>query len=322
MPRLAILCIVLFALSCGGGSPTTPTAPTTPVPAPPVPSPPPPPTGITGVLTDGLSSTRLAGVLVKLDGIGETTSAADGSFAFAAADPQVERTITLMPSSIDLPAFNEMFRGSGGELHRWAAAPRLVIQRRVLQFTSVSASTYTALGTMLSDEEVATLIGDLEWALPQLTGGTFSAFAGRDVETADEGASVAVSRSGAVVVARYEGLTAGSGFWGYGRWAWNGLGEVQMGIMMLDRAFETSGSSFRRSLRAHELGHTLGYTHVTLRESVMQSHARHEPTPWDRDAARLAFQRPPRNRAPDTDPQQFVGNLHALASQLTWAGSH
>ena len=36
------------------------------------------------------------------------------------------------------------------------------------------------------------------------------------------------------------------------------------GESMLDRDFERSGSPFLRSLRAHELGHALGYNHVTV----------------------------------------------------------
>jgi hypothetical protein len=93
---------------------------------------------------------------------------------------------------------------------------------------------------------------------------------------------------------------------------------MQAGILKIDHGFDTSGSPFRRSLRAHELGHTLGYRHVTLRDSVMQSHARTEPNAFDRDGARLAFQRPPGNRPPDVDPDPFVGNF---ASQIFWAGA-
>lgn len=300
---------------------------------------------MSGTLTDGLSGHALAGVLVNIDGLGETTTAADGSFSFAASGAQTERTVrmtsaatiervtrlrvpgastalTLIPSTIDLTAFNEMFRAHGGELHRWVTAPRLVIQRRVLEFTTVSAPTYAALAATLTDAEVAGLVSDFEWALSQLTDGQFTAFDGIDIETAGEGETVPVSRPGAILAARYDGLTGASGYWGYARWSWNGLGEVQQGILMLDRAFDSSGSVYLRSLRAHELGHTLGYTHVTARPSVMNSDARSEPTPADRDGVRLAFQRPPRNRAPDTDPELFLGNFRALASQVFWAGSH
>jgi hypothetical protein len=312
----------------------------------PVPPPPPPggQTTFTCTVVDGLSDRGLAGALVRIAGIGEATTGGDGGFTIATDDPEEPRAITitspatveretrlrvpgpaarvsLMPSSINLSAFNEMFRGSG-VLTRWVVAPWLVIQRRSLRFTDLSAMTYEATGALLSDAEVATLVADLEWALAQLTAGTFAHFAGVDVESVDEGAVVPVARPGAIVVARYEGLTAATTFWGYSRWSWNGLGELQGAIVKLDHTFETSGSPFRRSLRAHELGHALGYWHVTVLDSVMQSHARTEPTAFDRDGARIAFQRPTRNRAPDADPDPFIGNIRALASQLFWAGSH
>jgi hypothetical protein len=298
----------------------------------------------TGTVVDGVSDRGLAGALVRIAGIGEATTGDDGGFTIATDDSEEPRAVTitspvtveretrlrvpgpsarvsLIPGSLSLPAFNQMFRGSG-ELNRWVTAPRLVIQRRTLRFTDLSSTSYEAMAALLTDDDVATLVADLEWALAQLTAGTFTRFAGVDVEAAEEGASVPVSRPGAIVLARYEGLTTATTYWGYARWSWNGLGEMQGAIVKLDQSFETSGSPFRRSLRAHELGHALGYWHVTGLDSVMQSHARTEPTAFDRDGARIAFQRPTRNRAPDADPDPFVGNLRALASQLFWAGSH
>lgn len=304
---------------------------------------PPPASTFTGMVVDIFSNQPLNGITVRADGIGETTAGPDGSFQFSTSDsPQprtvvmtspstIERTtrlripgptatVSLMPSTFDLTFFNEMFRGSGGELHRWVTAPQLVIQRRALVFTDLSSTSYVGGTHVMTDDDVALLIADLEWALGELTAGTFTSFASVQVELADEGASVPVNRPGQIVIARYDGLTTATNFWGYARWAWNGLGEVTAAIVKLDRAFDSSGSQFRRSLRAHELGHALGYTHVTSRDSVMQSHGRTEPTPVDRDGVRIAFQRPPRNRAPDADPDPFVGNLRALSAQLTWTG--
>jgi hypothetical protein len=163
------------------------------------------------------------------------------------------------------------------------------------------------------------LLADLTWALPQLTGNAFFAFAEQQIETAAEGDRVRVSRPGLIVAARYEGLTAGTTFWGYTRWGWNGAGEMQAGIIMLDRGFETSGSIFRRSLRAHEFGHALGYNHVSGRESVMNPAARIEPNAFDRSGAKIAFLRPPLNRTPDIDPDPFTTNLRAFTG-LTWLG--
>jgi hypothetical protein len=298
--------------------------------------------GIAGTTVDGISDRVLGGVTVRIDGVGEAVTAADGTFQFDAADPTQVRavaisspvtvsrstrlrvpgpnaTISLMPGTFDLRAFDEMFRGSG-DLRRWTSPPRVVFQSRVLQFTNTSDLEYTATSTLMSAADVDELLTDFVWALPQLTGNTFSGFAGEQRETAAEGERVRVSRTGLIVVARYEGLTTATGFWGYTRWAWNSAGEMQSGIVMLDRNFEQSGSPFRRSLRSHELGHALGYNHVTGRDSVMNSSARIEPNSFDRDGAKLAFLRPPLNRSPDTDPDPFTTNLRGLSSVLRWMG--
>jgi hypothetical protein len=119
-------------------------------------------------------------------------------------------------------------------------------------------------------------------------------------------------------VARYVGLTQATGFWGYSRWFVRGDGTITSGESMLDRDFEQSSSPYRRSLRAHELGHALGYNHVTVRPSVMNSAARLEPNDFDRDASRIAFQRPPGNHSPDVDPNTFSTN-RLRTSAGSWA---
>ena len=199
-----------------------------------------------------------------------------------------------MPTSLDLVAFDQMFR-SGGVLHRWTSPPRVVVQNRVLQFTNITDIDYTALPTVMPDTDATSILSDLTWALPQLTGNSFAQFADQQRETASEGDRVRVSRPGLVVVARYEGLTTATGYWGYTRWSWNGAGEMTAAIIMIDRGFDTSTSPFKRSLRAHEFGHALGYNHVTGRASVMNQAATIEPNAFDRDAAKFAFQRPPLN---------------------------
>ena len=303
-----------------------------------------PPSGppASGRTLDAISEQPLAGVTVRIDGFGETKTSGDGTFNLtgagvagavaltASSSMTVERhtrirypaeapTLTLIPRSISLTAFDEMFRARGG-LHRWVQAPRLVIQRRVLQFTNINDGSYIATGAVITDAEVNELLADLSWALPQLSDGTFRSFAGVQVETAAAQEAVPVARPGFIVVARYEGLSAATTYWGYSRWAWNTAGEVEAGVMILDNAFELSGSPFRRSLRAHELGHTLGYDHVTTCPSVMNAAARLDPTPFDLDAARIAFQRLPLNQSPDTDPDPIVVKRMSASGQ-SWTGS-
>lgn len=302
---------------------------------------PPRPVGtLNGTVIDGVTDRALSGVTIRIDGVGEAVTSGDGAFTITTEEPAeqvkpvrltstmtVERQthlrvpgsvvrLPLMPVSADLAAFDQMFR-NGGVLRRWTAAPAIVIQTRGLRFTSVSDTEFTATAATMSESDVAALVADLTWALPQLTGNMFSAFSQVTVETADEGARVPVTRVGSVIVARYEGLSAATTYWGYTRWAWNGAGEMQAATLMLDHGFDTSGSRYRRSLRAHELGHALGYAHVTARDSVMNASGRLEPNDFDRNGAKLAFLRPPLNRSPDIDPDPFIVNLRT-GRELIW----
>jgi hypothetical protein len=110
------------------------------------------------------------------------------------------------------------------------------------------------------------------------------------------------------VVARYQGLLAAIGFQGLTRWALAADGSVQAATIFLDRDYEKSPNATLGPLRAHELGHALGCAHVSGRASVMNAFATTEPNEWDRQAGTIAFQRPPGNRAPDTDPESFSAN--------------
>jgi hypothetical protein len=298
---------------------------------------------VSGRTVDVLSGTPIAGVTVRIDDAGESTTDTDGAFTVTAAvtggrqrivmssASTVERqthirvpgeapTVALIPRAFDLHTFDEMFRARGG-LHRWIEAPRLVVQRRVLAFTNTTDMSYVATADTMSEAEANDLVADLRWALPQLTGGTFQDFAGVEVELAVEGVAVAISRPGVITVARYEGLGDALSAWGYGRWSWNAAGEVQTGAMLLDNAFELANSPYRRSLRVHEFGHTLGYDHVSSTTSVMHISARIEPTPFDRDATTIAFLRRPLNLSPDVDPAPITVNGMTRASGLTWAGA-
>lgn len=300
------------------------------------------PRGLSGSIVDGLTENAVAGATVEIDGLSAITAGPDGAFQIDATDPEqtrlarirsavsVERSthlripgsnarLTLIPSSFDLSSFDLMFR-SGGPLRRWIDVPRVTFLRPVLRFTTVSASEYVATGATMSEADIDLLRDDLVWGLRQLTANRFDTFADERRETATAAESVRVLRTGEIVVARYDGLQSATGFWGYGRWATDGAGTVLGGIIMLDLGFDTSSSPFRRSLRVHELGHALGYNHVT-RTSVMHASARFEPNEFDIGAAKLAFLRPPGNRTPDTDPDPFTANFRS--GLVIWsAGIH
>ena len=288
---------------------------------------------IAGRAFDVFTSAGLAGIAIRLpDGSGVTT-AADGTFSLAAASGQytadllgpgaVERQTTLrfpgadaklslIPSSFDLGTFDQMCRGGAATLRRWDTAPRLVIIDAVLQFTTVGDTSYVATADRLTTDDRDAIIADLAWGLPQVTGETFGAFNSVTTESPTEGARVSFfTREGAIVVARFKGLTTATTYWGYGRWA-SRSSVVVAGAVMLDRDFDGSGSIYKRTLRVHEMGHALGWDHVTMRPSFMNNSAIVEPNAFDKDATRLAFLRPPGNQSPDRDPSSFSANFRSF----------
>jgi hypothetical protein len=266
--------------------------------------------------------------VVSGDGITSTTSNGGGELEVSAvtSDPRPRRitvtgaglvdrtawlripgpaaTIDVIPAAIDLAAFDELARTP--HLRRWTSAPPLVLERRILQAaaTTPDDSTATASPALMTDAELADLEGDLTWALDPLTGGVFTRFASVRHTTAPEGASVHLLNSGQITVARIEGLRTQTGFDGFARWEYTDEGRVTGALILLDRQMDKAGD--RRHLRAHELGHALGYNHVTRRASLMQPVGRPGFMPWDRDAMAVAYRRKPGNRSPDIDPGEGV----------------
>ncbi len=219
--------------------------------------------------------------------------------------PDAPMELSLIPASFDLVALDQMARDPS--LRRWTSAPPLTIERRAVAFAGVDAGEATAIADVMSDGERDSLVADFEWALPQLTGSAFGGFGGVRDQTASDGAMVRLLQPGRITVVRAQGLTDATGYWGWSRWVVEPGGAVVGGLILIDLDFDRSGSEFARALRAHELGHALGYAHVTVRPSVMNPAGRIEPNAFDADATRIIFSRRPGSRSPDVDPEAGAG---------------
>jgi hypothetical protein len=355
--RTLLAAALAIAMGCGGSTPTAPTVPpptATPAPPPapapaPEPTPPPPPAPppapprvfVTGRIVDALSGNPQGNLQVGIDGVGTAVTDTSGEFSIEAPAsfsdvtpirflgpniftrtsrvkiPGAPLALSTMQIGFDLTAFDQMYRHSGA-LTRWVEAPRLVLQRRVLQYSESGGVSYTATSELMTDAQASELVSTLVSALPVLTGGRFSAFANQSSETANAGDSVTMTRIGDIYVAQFKGLAAG-GAAGRGSWSTDSRSAVRGGYIMLDRDLDIS-SARRGSTRAHELGHALGYNHVTARESVMNPTAV-ELNGWDRDSSKVAFLREPGNRSPDNDPSWFAANPMAgvAGGHVVWS---
>jgi hypothetical protein len=309
--RVALAAFALIAVACGG-SPTAPSG------------------GGAGQMVRGQTVSAVDGrstanVTVQIGREPAVVTDGDGNFqvdgdggsrldAVFASSATVERRttlrnssservrVTLIPWSFDLTAFNEMFRASESGLQRWTTAPRLVIVASVMTYSPSFSTDFPATSEQLTDDEVSALAAHLREGLALLTGGAYTNFASVDVERPAAGTRVSTARAGTIVVGRYNGVVTFAQTIGFGQWAVDNDGSVTAGAMYLDRDFDRDDSR-RRLLRIHELGHALGWQHVTSRTSIMNPAIGPEPTDFDRVGAVIAFQRPPGNRAPDTDPE-------------------
>jgi hypothetical protein len=326
MRLIAPICLLVPLVACGGSS-----SPTDP--------------------SSGGSSTVVQGQTVSaVDGaaspnlnlqIGQRTSTSDGSGFFhvdvgsvgtyrviVRGSSVVEREtrvstprsdparISMIPTNFDLTAFDEMFRASNSRLQRWTSRPSLVLLASVMEYRTGNTDTFEASGEQLTDDEVSQMIAHLTEGLGLLTGGTYTTFASVNVERPAAGQRVNVLRQGSIVVGRYTGIVTFARTIGYGQWSEMPDGTVLGGSTFLDRDFDR-GDARRRLLRIHELGHALGYQHVTSRPSVMNPAIGPEPSDFDRAGAMIAFQRPVGNRAPDVDPS--TSTLSVSTGEGRWS---
>jgi hypothetical protein len=311
IPSLIAVLLVPVA-ACGGGS--TPSSPSSP--------------GASGMLQgqtvsaiDGSASPNLSvriGVkpAVTSDGNGffEVDLGGQGSYRTRIRGTNVverdmlldgpgrgRRQLSVIPSNFDLEAFNEMFRSRNSRLQRWTTRPALVVLGSVMRYRSNADNEYEATSEQLSDDEVSEMVAHLSEGLELLTGSTYTTFTTVEVERPPAGQRVDVARNHRIVVGRYTGIVSLANTIGYGQWLENSDGTIVGGAIFLDRDFDRSDTK-RRLLRIHELGHALGYQHVRSRTSIMNPTIGPEPTDFDRAGATIAFQRPPGNQTPDTDP--------------------
>jgi hypothetical protein len=323
-----LLVAALASLAACGGSPSAPSSPD-------------PQRTLDGQIVSALDGTAGSGVTVQIGTQRRVTTDSSGFFRVEIDGPgtyaavlrgnsfvERETTVTgpaspparlsLIPSAFDLEPFDEMFRTTNARLQRWTTRPSLVVLGTVMNYRGAIGDDYSASAEQMRDDEVAEMVDHMTEGLAILTGGTFTNFAAVDVERHASGARVRVARDNQIVVGRYNGIVTFARTIGYGGWAEEPDGTITGGSMFLDRDFDQSDGR-RRLLRIHELGHALGYQHVTSRPSIMNPSIGPEPTAGDRAGAVIAFQRVPGNRSPDIDPSSTSRTFATVAAPPRWA---
>ena len=229
--------------------------------------------------------------------------------------PGSDVVVSVIPVNFDLNAFDEMARQPG--IRRWLSPPPLVVQRRVLDYADLNSGSLKGSADVRPDTEVSELIGHMTSALPELTGSVITQFGSVTQQTAAAGSAVPITISGQISVFWVNGLLAGSGYEGFARWEFRNF-VMTGGVILLDSQSDRGPN--RQWLRWHELGHTLGYNHVTVRASLMSTSAS-PMTNFDREAGKIAYSRPVGNRSPDIDPDDSSLNSLAPPRWSAWTGS-
>lgn len=171
---------------------------------------------------------------------------------------------------------------------QWTQVPQLVVLMSVMRYHGGSGVEYSATTEVLSGAEADELIADLTQALALLTDGRFSQFAAIHREVVQPGATTRITRSGRIVVGRYDGIRELRQTVGFGGRVPDRDRGIASAAVLLDSGYDRT-SSQRRLLRIHELGHALGYDHVDAHPSIMNPRIGTPPTDFDRQAARLSF---------------------------------
>ena len=166
----------------------------------------------------------------------------------------------------------EVLPGESAGPQRWRQAPNLTILVSVMEYRPGGDVEYVATAERLSEVDIAELVSDLTDGLEVLTSGTFERFASVSTEVVAPGAITNVSRSNQIVAARFDGLRRSVKALGFGGRRARKDGSITAGAILLDSEFDRTDAR-RRLLRTHELGHALGYNHVSVQTSIMNPNA-------------------------------------------------
>lgn len=265
--RRALIALLPFLAACGSSS--SPSAPS-PVPVPSS-------ITITATIADTVTGAVIGSSVQSVNGLpAQLTIARAGYVTRQTWVSSAEPRIDLFPEAgFDLTFYRQFARGSldGAvqPLRVLAAAPSIY-----LQTAGLSAATVAALETAARE------------AVPAFSGGRFA------LTTWETGAEARTPRAGWITVELVNDPAQNCGR------ATIGAAVNQLWLNLTDRCGPSRVTGF-----AHELGHALGFWHVTAPDGLMLANAAigAQPSPLERHHAALAYTRSAGNTDVDSDPR-------------------
>jgi len=221
--------------------------------------------------------------------------------------------LSLIPSTHDLTAFEEFSPRTAG-LQRWTRNPRLLVLTHAVDYGGATSGfrEYPVIDRPISSTQLDCLADGVAAKLADMSGGHLT-WDSVDIAKVEPGTRFRTDETpdGTIVVLPSVSLgTAG-----------RGIGYVGAEPFVLSRgavwlSAETLNFCVTSLLYLHELGHALGYLHVTRTLSIMSPGGLPSTlTDFDRNSIEILFQRRPGNRLPDRDPSGVSVNVAGSAAR-------
>lgn len=221
-----------------------------------------------------------------------------------------DRTVdlSLIPLSHNMAAFEELSPRTAG-LQRWTRNPKLLVLTHAVDYSAATLGfrEFPVINRRISPGQLDCLSAGIAAALPDMGGGHLT-WESIEIGEVEPGTRFRTDQTedGTIVVLPATSLGAvgrGTAYVGAEPFTLT-RGAVWMTTDLIDFCLISL-------LYRHELGHALGYLHVTRTVSMMSEGLPATLTEFDRSSISILFQRRPGNRSPDRDPSGVPVNVAA-----------